>query len=59
MMSMIASIVGDPAWGVVAAAVAVFAFLGMYFILVHEPPARTPGPGHPAYEGDEDDDDGV
>ena len=56
---MIASIVGNPVWAVIAAAVAVFAFLGSYYIFIHEPPDRHPGPGHPAYEGDEDDDDGV
>lgn len=58
-MSMIASIIGDPVWAVIAAVVVVFAFLATYYVLIHEPKARTPGPGHPAFEGDEDEDEDV
>lgn len=53
---MIASIVGSPGWAWVAAIVLVVSFVLTYYILMHEPKARVPGPGHPAYEGDEDDD---
>ena len=53
---MFANIVGDPTWALIAVVVLVFAFLATYYLLIHEPPARTPGPGHPAYEGDEDED---
>ena len=52
---MIGSIVGSPTWAVVAAIVLVVCFVLTYYILIHDPRPRTPGPGHPAYEGDEDD----
>ncbi len=55
---MIASIVGSPGWAVVAAVLVVLAYTMTAWVIFHEPGAKTPGPGHPAYEGDEDEDEG-
>ena len=53
---MIGSYIGNPWWGAVAAAMVVVAFAFTAWVIFHEPRQRTPGPGHPAYEGDEDED---
>ena len=53
---MIGSYIGNPWWGAVAAAMVVVAFAFTGWVIFHEPRQRTPGPGHPAYEGDEDED---
>ncbi len=53
---MIASMVGNPWWGILASVLVVAAFTMTAWVVFHEPRSRTPGPGHPAYEGDEDED---
>jgi len=57
MTHVIASIVGDPVWAVVAAALTVLAYAATAWVIFHEPRSRTPGPGHPAYEGRDEDED--
>ncbi len=56
MMDLIGSFVGNPWWGVFASAMLVLAFAMTAWVIFHEPRSRKPGPGHPAYEGDEDED---
>jgi len=53
---MLATLIGNPTWNVIAAVSAPVAFAITFFLLAHEPRKRRLHPGHPAFEGDDEDD---
>ena len=52
---MFATLIGNTTWIVIAAVSAPVAFAITFYLLAHEPKKRQLRPGHPAYEGDDDD----
>lgn len=52
---MIATLIGDPTWIIIAAVSAPAAFVLTFYLLAHQPRGRRPQAGHPAFEGDDED----
>jgi hypothetical protein len=53
---MLATLIGNPTWIIVAAVSAPVAFALTFYLLAHQPRGRRPEAGHPAFEGEEEDD---
>jgi hypothetical protein len=43
-------------WAVVIPIIVIACFAATLYLFAHDPPAREPGPGHPAYEGEDAED---
>ena len=56
---IVATLIGDPTWAVVAAVLVPLAFVLLIYLLAKDPgPRRNVSEGHPAYVRGRDDEDG-